>query len=169
MKKFLGMIIGIALMCGIAYGAGPTRQDYSTLFYGVQKFVTIYSGTRVDSILGATKTKTLVSKKAFPTGWEYILTRDTLGTPLATTNRDSCRIMFYLDAYNDNNKVIGTVLIDSIGKGEGSSPDQYYIPVHDVLVGSTFSIRAVSQTAKDSVYMHNWGIWQRGRYQSNRD
>lgn len=155
MKKFL-LILGFAAVSLLA--APPTAPTVDAIWFSGSVEATISSSAKFDSLYGASGTKTILSNFVPAGNRQYVLVRDTISSPV---NRDSCITRLQLIAKTSDGVIIGTFDFDTLGKGQGSSPDQYVIPFTSSLVGSKFDIKLLNTTAKDSVILNKFYIYSR--------
>lgn len=163
MKKLIFAIIGMFFVVA-SYAAAPTKTGGDALQVPGQLETTISAAVRSYTLSGATATATILSNYIPKGDREYVLVRDTVGSAV---NRDSCVIRLQLIAKTSGGVVVGTFDFDTLGKSQGSSPDQYVVPFGASLIGSKYDIKLLATTAKDSIYLHRLYLYSRKPVISN--
>lgn len=143
MKKVLFILI--ALVAGI-FAANPTYQSVD----GTYEWYTWARVTVTDTLKGNADSVTIVSKRAFPPGYEYILIPGGAWTGGATDSID-CRIAVQCYLWDTTTVPELIVNVDSIQADAAPAAEAFYLPFGGTLFGGNAAIKLFSFTGNGGV------------------
>jgi hypothetical protein len=160
-KKILARIL-IALMVlpnlflpagAMAQGAPAALSNAVNPEYTTDR--NIARGT-LDSLMGAADSTTIFSQLELSSGWEYILSRGAV-----TGSTDSVKVALRLDVLDPNEVgiTLQSIYIDSFTASAG---EQITLPVGKTVLGSRFTLKALSYTDNGAkVKLNRLILWKR--------
>lgn len=154
MKKTLLTIGLILAFAGITQAAAPTYAAVDGVYeYGIDTVIS--SSTSYDTIIGSADSTTLVTKRTFDKGWEYILVRD------AITGNGSDSVLQYVSVrcFDGSGNQIYSVNVDSCTAAAGQA---ILLPIGGSLFGVTYTIKYKATTGAGGQCINNRiAIWKR--------
>jgi hypothetical protein len=157
------IVMGLALSIATLFSA-PISSTTSTQNWGGFTLEKTISASAADSLYIDSSTGYVYLLKDFtPSGGrQYFIARDTASSYGTVGSRDSCILMLRLDAKSGKGGVVvGTMNIDTIGKNQGKTTDNYYVPFGDGLIGSVYDLTMRASTAKDSLILNHCYLFSR--------
>lgn len=154
MRKILIALLSVFSFVVVSFAAAPTNAAVDAIYEngGIEYDISTAAG--FDTLSGVDST-ILVTGRAFPPGWQYVLIRDAI----TGGGSDSVAMQVIVDALDKNGNLFYRSTVDSFTTAAGEA---VLLPLTGTIFGSKIRIKLVSYTGNGGVVILNrFSIYKR--------